>query len=63
MAKDYVDSCLCGNSLTQEDIDSKKCPECKTNTSNLSDRWDEWEEQQIARSERSETNKGVKNND
>ncbi len=61
MAKEYVNSCLCGNSLTQEDIDSKQCPECKTNISNVNDRWETWEEQQIERAERGETNQRVGN--
>jgi hypothetical protein len=52
MPKEYVEQCLCGNSLTQEDIDSNQCPECETNISSLDDRWEEWEQQQIERAER-----------
>lgn len=61
MTKEYVDSCLCGNSLTQKDIDDKQCPECETDISNLNDRWETWEGQQIERAEREETNQRIGN--
>lgn len=49
MPKDYIDRCLCGYFLTQEEIDSEQCPECDGSISSLSDRWEAWEERQIDR--------------
>lgn len=51
---DYVDRCLCGNFVTQNEVDLGECSECGRGTSNLSDAWSDWEEQQIARADEEE---------
>lgn len=45
----YVERCLCGYWLTQQEIDRGCCPECGTRTSTLDDQWQQWEEESIKR--------------
>lgn len=41
---DYVDRCLCGYFVTQEDINQSACPECGRNITNLTEQWTQVEE-------------------
>jgi hypothetical protein len=45
---DYVDRCLCGYFVTQQEVNSGKCPECNRGIFNLDDAWISWEEKEIA---------------
>lgn len=44
MSTDYVDRCICGNFVTQEEVNEGNCPECGRNIRNLDKTWTEVEE-------------------
>jgi hypothetical protein len=46
MLKNYVETCLCGYSLIQEEVDTGTCPECERSNT-IGQAWINWEEMQI----------------
>lgn len=42
----YVGKCLCGNLLTQAELDNKQCAKCERNIASLAGRWQYWHPQQ-----------------